>query len=193
MTIDETRKLLDLIQDFYPNTRFSPDSDRSWHGLLEQFPRDAVLAVTNKLMLASPQFAPNAPAIVAELMAITNPGLSAQDAWEKVLKAGVRCAANDPVCVSEYVGDSRIADAVRAIGWYRIATADYQDHGTLYAQFRDAYAVVAERHERTALREATPALTEMSDVSAIEAGRDPWPGPLPMLQPVANGWQKAGE
>ena len=81
MTIEETRELLATIVDWFPNTRFSPTADTSWHAELEPYPAAAVVAVARKISKENGGFAPDVFRIVDELEQILSPEPSADELW----------------------------------------------------------------------------------------------------------------
>lgn len=137
MNLAETAKLIAKLSDLYPNARFSNDAPATWHELLESIPEQAITAILPGLLADSPEFCPTAGTILRAVRDAIAPTVNVQEAWEKVMRAASRHGAQNPTAARESIGDDVIWKAVKAVGWQRICTADFKDHGTLVAQFRE--------------------------------------------------------
>ena len=173
MTPDETRAFMAMIMDLYPNAQFSEDAPEAWHRFLAPFPATAVETVFFQVSKEEPRFPPTAMQMAHALNNLVKPSEpSADEAWDLLVKAGIRFGAGEAHRVRAWLDNARISDALAAIGgWHRFATTDYRDHNTMRAQFKAAYALGGERANVDRMRQVL-GMASGTNVPALEEGED---------------------
>lgn len=154
MTTDEVHQLLQDIQDMYATARYSETAPDTWIAHLAPFPEALVRQVFWRVSEKDPRYPPSLRELVKEIQATLAPETTTvDDAWGRVMKAGIRCSATDTTCAKQFIDNDAIWMAVQQVGgWYRVATTDYKDYSALIAQFKAAYDVSYRSGQRTQYR-----------------------------------------
>jgi hypothetical protein len=174
MTVADCGEIIAVLSATYPNATFTDRSPAAWHVFLSQYDRDQVRAVLPSICKASPEFCPSAPALAKAVDDAMHPQVDTQSAWDLVHKAIRFWGSSQPDRCRQYIRehDAANADVIIAaagsIGWQRLGTAEFKDHGTLLAQFRDHLADAARQSSTAQLRESI-ALTS-NGATAIGGG-----------------------
>ena len=176
MTRDEAIGLAALMHAYWPRWAL-PEVDAevdftlgAWCRLCEDLPGPAMIAAVDDLCAQGETYPPSIGEIrqraVALLAAVSGDRVvDVDEAWAEVQRAvnsrGFRAGPGG-------WSHPAIADAVDAIGWWRLCYDENQ--GTLFAQFRDVYRPAAVRSVRT---QATPqtSIDLVKDVAALMRSR----------------------
>lgn len=163
MTITECAEICAILSATYPNATFTDQSPAAWHMVLADYDTAAVMAILPSVLKDNRQFCPSAPAIAGAVDDALNPKVSAQEAWQSVLKAINDIGTYEIPAMRRSISDPATVRAADTIGWERIGHAPHSEHGTLFAQFRGCFEDAQDTARHTEHREAITGATNGLD------------------------------
>lgn len=136
MELVDCVEVIAVLQANYPHANFTPQSPAGWHATLHDYSREEVLAVLPSVMKNFPDYCPSAPRVAKAIDDTRTPPLNAQEAWDQVHAAIRACGHTKISCLRLHTTDDRIWKAAETIGWQRLGLTPFEQHGTLFAQFK---------------------------------------------------------
>lgn len=173
MTYPETCKLVAAVQALWPHQALPTDSPSVWHSVLERFEYEAADAAVREFAVQGRDFAPLVGQVVQLLTERVTDAPEWDEAWAEIRRLMRRYS---PALPGREVppGDAFSHELVAAFArpaWAELCMGPApgtRDHGTHYAQQRDAYNAMRGRAGRAAGRAAIGA-PRRSDLRRLAA------------------------
>lgn len=144
MNIDACGQLVELLSGMYPTFRVEKNTIKGYQLMLQDIPFDLVKAALPAILIRHPTFCPTAPELRIALMDAMSTTPSAAEAWEEIEQQLKRVGSWGRPTFT----DPLIERAVNAIGWEEICLTEFEQMGTLRAQFRQLYETFRAKQSR---------------------------------------------
>lgn len=152
MTTEQVLNVIAVLSDCYPSARFSEDAYKSWEMVLDGYTDDEVVGILPSVMKSYLHNCPPPSAIAKAIDDARTPPLNAQEAWDAVHSAIRSCGSSNTKCLRAHISEEQIWKAAETIGWGRLGLTPFEQHGTLFAQFKGVLNDTIATHENSERR-----------------------------------------